>query len=223
MQTIDHIAICSPNNLHDAHAHFALLRHANVICRIPLSWIRPTSGHDRSSRRNTPVRPTPSRNWGDSRTSPRSSKAWLARRRFMTFELSYFAPREHRYDMSRKGDVKKSLGIATNIVAHLFARGSPQRAPTPIRSAPEYLALKLEPGENLIMFRSCDCSDRRARSIASGPSRPSEESDRFHECLVNAEDPSHRLDHQYPAHCRRRLRLLLEGVASTSRSESMCV
>ncbi|MGE0315563.1 MAG: Gfo/Idh/MocA family oxidoreductase [Lautropia sp.] len=117
---VDYIAICSPNYLHDAHVRFALRVGANVICEKPIvlnPWniqaLREVEAES-AGRVNTILQ-------------LRLHPAIIALRdrvagsdRIHEVELVYQTSRGHWYDVSWKGDVKKSGGIATNIGVHFF-------------------------------------------------------------------------------------------------------
>ncbi len=117
---IDYVAICSPNYLHDAHVRFALRSGAHVICEKPVvlnPWnIEALQQVEAESigRVNTILQ-------------LRLHPAIIALRekilrsdRIHDVELTYQTSRGNWYDVSWKGDVKKSGGIATNIGVHFF-------------------------------------------------------------------------------------------------------
>ena len=119
---IDHVAICSPNYLHDSHMRFAMRSGADAICEKPLvlnPWnidalmeIERDTGHKVDTILQLRVHP-----------------AIVALRQRVQFEqrdtkhevdLTYITSRGHWYLQSWKGDLKKSGGIATNIGVHFF-------------------------------------------------------------------------------------------------------
>ena len=119
---IDHVAICSPNYLHDSHMRFAMRSGADAICEKPLvlnPWnidalmeIERDTGHKVDTILQLRVHP-----------------AIVALRQRVQFEqrdtkhevdLTYITSRGHWYLQSWKGDLKKSGGIATNIGVQFF-------------------------------------------------------------------------------------------------------
>ncbi|MET3839625.1 Gfo/Idh/MocA family oxidoreductase [Bradyrhizobium sp. OAE829] len=117
---IDHVSICSPNHLHDAHCRFALRSGADAICEKPLvlnPWnIDGLAEIERDTGRKI-----------STILQLRLHPAILAlRERFATsnkrhkVELSYVASRGRWYYASWKGEDAKSGGVATNIGVHFF-------------------------------------------------------------------------------------------------------
>ncbi len=120
-EPIDHVSICSPNYLHDAHVRHALRAEANAICEKPLvlnPWnLDGLADLERRTGRTVhtilQLRLHPSvielrdriRAMGD---------------RVHDVKLSYITPRGRWYHTSWKGDVAKSGGVATNIGVHFF-------------------------------------------------------------------------------------------------------
>ena len=118
---IDYVSICSPNYLHDAHIRFALRVGADVICEKPvvlnpwnldaLSKIEKETG-----RKINPI------------LQLRYHKSIIALKKIIQeqnlinheVEIKYIAPRGKWYNISWKGDIQKSGGIATNIGVHFF-------------------------------------------------------------------------------------------------------
>jgi UDP-N-acetyl-2-amino-2-deoxyglucuronate dehydrogenase len=117
---IDHVSICSPNHLHDAHCRFALRSGADAICEKPLvlnPWnIDGLAEIERDTGRKI-----------STILQLRLHPAIMAlRERFATsnkrhkVELSYVASRGRWYYASWKGEDAKSGGVATNIGVHFF-------------------------------------------------------------------------------------------------------
>lgn len=119
---LDHVAICSPNYLHDAHVRFALRSDADAICEKPLVLnphnVDALAEIERSTNRkiNTILQ---------LRLHPtiielRERLAADRSGRIHDVDLSYVTSRGRWYYTSWKGDEAKSGGIATNIGVHFF-------------------------------------------------------------------------------------------------------
>lgn len=118
---IDHVSICSPNYLHDAHCRLALRAQADAICEKPLvinPWnLDALSELERETGRkiHTVLQ---------LRLHPDLVKlhAALSSSRQAAHEvcLTYITARGPWYDISWKGSREKSGGLATNIGIHLF-------------------------------------------------------------------------------------------------------
>jgi UDP-N-acetyl-2-amino-2-deoxyglucuronate dehydrogenase len=119
---IDYVSICSPNYLHDSHIRFALRHKADAICEKPMvlnPWnidalqeIEKETGkriYNILQLRHHPkiieLR--------DKVLNSNSDKKY-------DIDLTYITSRGHWYDISWKGDVNKSGGVATNIGVHFF-------------------------------------------------------------------------------------------------------
>lgn len=119
---IDYVSICSPNYLHDAHIRFGLRIGANVICEKPMvlnPWnvealIELEEDYPGKVFNILQLRLHPSvidlKNKID--LEPRDKKHKV--------KLQYFTSRGNWYNISWKGDISKSGGIATNIGVHFF-------------------------------------------------------------------------------------------------------
>jgi len=120
-EKIDYVTICSPNYLHDAHIRFALRIGANVICEKPLvinPWnIDPLYKIETETKKNINV-------ILQLRLHPviieLKKEVEKNKNKIFEVELSYITPRGKWYDISWKGDEKKSGGIVTNIGIHFF-------------------------------------------------------------------------------------------------------
>jgi UDP-N-acetyl-2-amino-2-deoxyglucuronate dehydrogenase len=119
-ERIDHIAICSPNYLHDAHVRFALRSGSNAICEKPLvlnPWnIDGLAEIERETGRRV-----------STILQLRLHPAILALKEKMAAsnarhvcDLTYITSRGNWYYASWKGDEAKSGGVATNIGVHFF-------------------------------------------------------------------------------------------------------
>lgn len=118
---VDYLTVCSPNYLHDAHCRLGLRLHSDVICEKPIvinPWnldalreLEDETGH---------------RVWTvlQLRTHERmlALREEVRRSANVTHEvlLTYVTARGRWYDVSWKGNVEKSGGIATNIGVHMF-------------------------------------------------------------------------------------------------------
>lgn len=119
---IDFVSICSPNYLHDSHIRFALKTGSDAICEKPLvlnPWnidglaeIEKESGHKVNTILQLRLHPSIIALKEQINNSPSSKK--------FDVDLTYITSRGHWYEVSWKGDEKKSGGIATNIGVHFF-------------------------------------------------------------------------------------------------------
>ena len=116
------VSICSPNYLHDAHVRFALRIGADAICEKPLV-LNPWNLDALAELE----RETDRRVWTvlQLRSHPaiQALKARIDQEPPTTehaIDLTYVTSRGPWYDVSWKGDVEKSGGIATNIGVHFF-------------------------------------------------------------------------------------------------------
>jgi len=119
---IKYVTICSPNYLHDAHARFALRIGADAVCEKPLvlnPWnvdalkeIEEESGHRIWT--ILQLRVHPSLIALKEKIMAEKSKAKKDVR------LTYITSRGPWYQVSWKGQVERSGGLATNIGIHFF-------------------------------------------------------------------------------------------------------
>jgi UDP-N-acetyl-2-amino-2-deoxyglucuronate dehydrogenase len=119
---IDHVSICSPNYLHDAHIRFALRNGAHAICEKPLvlnPWnidalaeIERETGKRIYTILQLRLHPVI--------RALRDKIAAAPADRAFDVDLTYIASRGHWYYRSWKGAVEKSGGVATNIGIHFF-------------------------------------------------------------------------------------------------------
>ena len=122
-ERVDHVAICSPNYLHDSHIRFALRSGADAICEKPLvlnPWnidglieAEAAAGRKVSTILQLRVHP-------EIVALRDRVQAEAARGRKHEVDLTYVTARGRWYLYSWKGDEKKSGGIATNIGVHFF-------------------------------------------------------------------------------------------------------
>jgi UDP-N-acetyl-2-amino-2-deoxyglucuronate dehydrogenase len=119
---IDYVSICSPNYLHDSHIRFALRHKADAICEKPIvlnPWnidalqeIENETGHRVYTILQLRLHP----------------KIMELREKIMNgpkdkvhdIDLTYITSRGNWYNISWKGDIQKSGGVATNIGVHFF-------------------------------------------------------------------------------------------------------
>lgn len=119
---VDYVSICSPNYLHDAHIRFALRSGADAICEKPIvlnPWnIEALMDAEQSSGCKV-----------NSILQLRLHESVLELKRQIDAEpddkihevdVSYITSRGGWYNVSWKGDSKKSGGVPTNIGVHFF-------------------------------------------------------------------------------------------------------
>ncbi|MCF7954994.1 MAG: Gfo/Idh/MocA family oxidoreductase [Phycisphaerae bacterium] len=119
---IDYVSVCSPNYLHDSHCRFGLRIGADVICEKPLvlnPW-------------NVDALTEIEKETGgkiNSILQLRLHAAIIAlkekidaadKNKTFDIDLTYITSRGPWYDVSWKGDIHKSGGIANNIGVHFF-------------------------------------------------------------------------------------------------------
>jgi UDP-N-acetyl-2-amino-2-deoxyglucuronate dehydrogenase len=121
-QKIDYVSICTPNYLHDSHIRFSLRQGADAICEKPLvlnPWnIDALAEIERETGRNVynilqlRLHPVIRKLKEDIENGPKG--------KVYDIDLTYITSRGNWYDISWKGDLLKSGGIATNIGVHFF-------------------------------------------------------------------------------------------------------
>ncbi|MBN2350383.1 MAG: Gfo/Idh/MocA family oxidoreductase [Bacteroidales bacterium] len=119
---MDYVSICSPNYLHDSHIRFALRIGADAICEKPLvlnPWnvdalaeIEKESGKSIYNILQLRLHP--------SIVELKKKIESLPKDKIHDIELTYITSRGHWYDISWKGNIQKSGGVATNIGVHFF-------------------------------------------------------------------------------------------------------
>jgi UDP-N-acetyl-2-amino-2-deoxyglucuronate dehydrogenase len=121
-EKIDYVSICSPNYLHDAHIRFGLRIGSDVICEKPVvinPWnIDALEEIERKSegKINTIMQLRLHPSIVDLKNKVENSKD----SEIFSIDLQYITPRGKWYDVSWKGDEKKSGGILINIGVHFF-------------------------------------------------------------------------------------------------------
>lgn len=124
-ESIDYVAITSPNYLHDSHIRFALRSGAHAICEKPLvlnPWnvdaLKEIEHETGSKVYNVlQLRLHPSIISLKKRVSAELEKN---PGKIFDIDLTYLTSRGHWYFTSWKGDDRKSGGIATNIGVHFY-------------------------------------------------------------------------------------------------------
>jgi UDP-N-acetyl-2-amino-2-deoxyglucuronate dehydrogenase len=119
---IDYVSICTPNYLHDSHIRFALRQGADAICEKPLvlnPWnidalaeIEHETGGRVFNILQLRLHPVIIKLKNDIENGPKD--------KIYDIDLSYITSRGNWYDISWKGNIQKSGGIATNIGVHFF-------------------------------------------------------------------------------------------------------
>lgn len=119
---IDYVSICTPNYLHDSHIRFALRQGADAICEKPLvlnPWnidalaeIEHETGGKVFNILQLRLHPVIKKLKREIENGPTD--------KIYDIDLSYITSRGNWYDISWKGTIQKSGGIATNIGVHFF-------------------------------------------------------------------------------------------------------
>jgi len=119
---IDYVSICSPNYLHDSHIRFALRHHADAICEKPIvlnPWnidalqeIEKETGNKIYTVLQLRLHPKIVELRNRIKNGP-AGKVY-------DIDMSYITSRGNWYNISWKGDIQKSGGVATNIGVHFF-------------------------------------------------------------------------------------------------------
>jgi UDP-N-acetyl-2-amino-2-deoxyglucuronate dehydrogenase len=119
---IDYVSICSPNYLHDSHIRFALRHKAEAICEKPIvlnPWnidalqeIENETGHRIYTVLQLRLHPKIL----ELREKIRNNQ----KDKVHDIDLTYITSRGNWYNISWKGDIQKSGGVATNIGVHFF-------------------------------------------------------------------------------------------------------
>lgn len=119
---IDYVSICTPNYLHDSHIRFALRHRADAICEKPLvlsPWnvdalaeIEKETGKRVFTILQLRLHP--------SIIALREKILNGPKDKIYDVDLNYITSRGNWYQISWKGDVSKSGGVATNIGIHFF-------------------------------------------------------------------------------------------------------
>jgi UDP-N-acetyl-2-amino-2-deoxyglucuronate dehydrogenase len=119
---IDYVSICSPNYLHDAHIRFALRNGSAAICEKPLVLNpRNIDGLEAVEKETgLKVNTILQLRHHQAVIDLKQQVEGLPTDRRVDVDLAYITSRGHWYDISWKGDISKSGGVATNIGIHFF-------------------------------------------------------------------------------------------------------
>jgi UDP-N-acetyl-2-amino-2-deoxyglucuronate dehydrogenase len=119
---IDYVSICSPNYLHDSHIRFSLRHKADAICEKPIvlnPWnvdalqeIEKETGRRVNTILQLRLHPKILELREKIMNGPKD--------KIYNIDLTYITSRGNWYNISWKGDVQKSGGVATNIGIHFF-------------------------------------------------------------------------------------------------------
>lgn len=121
-QAVDYVSICSPNYLHDAHVRFALRIGADAICEKPLvlnPW-NVTALEEAEKETGRSINTIMQLRLHPSIVALKERIDKAGKGKCYDIDLTYITSRGHWYQVSWKGDVNKSGGIATNIGVHFF-------------------------------------------------------------------------------------------------------
>ncbi|MHC4115219.1 MAG: Gfo/Idh/MocA family protein [Planctomycetota bacterium] len=121
-QAVDYVTVCSPNYLHDAHVRFALRIGADAICEKPLvlnPW-NVTALEEAEKETGRSINTIMQLRLHPSIVALKERIDKAGREKRHDIDLTYITSRGHWYQVSWKGDVNKSGGIATNIGIHFF-------------------------------------------------------------------------------------------------------
>jgi len=119
---VDYVSICSPNYLHDAHVRFAMRIGADAICEKPLvlnPW-NVTALADTEQELGRRISTILQLRLHPSIVDLKARVDAMDKDKVFDIDLAYITSRGHWYQVSWKGDVSKSGGIATNIGVHFF-------------------------------------------------------------------------------------------------------
>ena len=119
---IDFVSICTPNYLHDSHIRFSLRQGADAICEKPLvlnPWnidalaeIEKETGRHIYNILQLRLHSVIIKLKADIANGPKN--------KVYDIDLTYITSRGNWYDISWKGNIQKSGGVATNIGVHFF-------------------------------------------------------------------------------------------------------
>jgi UDP-N-acetyl-2-amino-2-deoxyglucuronate dehydrogenase len=119
---VDYVSICSPNYLHDAHCRFALRIGADAICEKPLvlnPW-NVDALQDLESEHKKKIYSILQLRLHPGIIALKSKIDSKPADKTYDIDLTYITSRGPWYDVSWKGDIKKSGGITCNIGIHFF-------------------------------------------------------------------------------------------------------
>ena len=120
--SLDYVAVCSPNYLHDSHIRFGMRNGADVICEKPLvlnPWnLEGLMAMEKET--NQRVYNILQLRLHESIIALKKKVESAPADKIFDFDLTYITSRGKWYYTSWKGDARKSGGIATNIGVHFF-------------------------------------------------------------------------------------------------------
>jgi UDP-N-acetyl-2-amino-2-deoxyglucuronate dehydrogenase len=119
-ERIDHVSICSPNYLHDAHIRFGLRAGSDVICEKPLVLNPWNIDGLREIERDTNRKVSTILQLRLHPAIMALRETVAASRKRHAVDLTYITSRGRWYHASWKGVEAKSGGVATNIGVHFF-------------------------------------------------------------------------------------------------------
>jgi UDP-N-acetyl-2-amino-2-deoxyglucuronate dehydrogenase len=119
---IDFVSICSPNYLHDSHIRFALRHHADAICEKPIvlnPW-NIDALQEIEKETSNKIFTVLQLRLHPKIIELREKIINGAKSKMYDIDLSYITSRGNWYNISWKGEIQKSGGMATNIGIHFF-------------------------------------------------------------------------------------------------------
>lgn len=121
-KSLDYLAICTPNYLHDAHIRFGLRTGADVICEKPIvlnPW-NIEGLQQIESETNKKIHTILQLRHHPAILELKNKIENSPKDKIHDIDLTYITSRGNWYYTSWKGDLSKSGGIATNIGIHFF-------------------------------------------------------------------------------------------------------
>ena len=119
---VQYVSICSPNYLHDSHIRMALRNEAHAICEKPIvlnPWnVDALQAIEMETSKE--IYTILQLRYHPSIISLKKQIEEGPKDKVYDIDLSYITSRGHWYQISWKGDIEKSGGIATNIGIHFF-------------------------------------------------------------------------------------------------------
>lgn len=119
---VDYVSICTPNYLHDSHIRFALRQGADAICEKPIvlnPWnIDALQEIERETKKR--VYTVLQLRLHPAIIALKKAIEEGPKNKVYDVDLTYITSRGRWYEISWKGDIQKSGGVATNIGVHFF-------------------------------------------------------------------------------------------------------
>jgi UDP-N-acetyl-2-amino-2-deoxyglucuronate dehydrogenase len=119
---VDYVSICSPNYLHDSHIRMALRNDAHAICEKPIvlnPW-NVDALQNIEKETNKEIYTILQLRLHPSIIALKKQIEEGPEDKVYDVDLSYITSRGNWYQISWKGDIEKSGGVATNIGVHFF-------------------------------------------------------------------------------------------------------